>query len=958
MRFESVTAHHFGPLRNRTLDVSPGMNVIYGPNEAGKSSWHAALYAGLCGMRKGRGQPLKEDQEFAKRHRPWDDNSAWEVGAIVELADGRHIELRHDLAGRVDSSARDADIAGRDYSGTIIFEGAPDGSRWLGLNRKSFLSTACIQQADIIRILNDAASLQQDMQRAADTAGVDTTAAAALQRLVDFRAASVGSNQAPTRPLRTSADAVRRAKNALESAQGSHADYLKRRAEVERLESSAQDAQHQADAVHAALVETDADVAGSRLARAQELHNLSAGGAPYPSTERDDLAGRVTAALTTWRNRPKLTELIGPSTEQIDIMIAGSDAQLGAALTAAAERDVEEAERRLERATELAARFPNGAPRPSAADERLAVQVMSALNGWASLPVARERDGPSVEEIERELAKFEAKVGSAPAVAVRPRRLLLLAASCLIAVGGIGIAVTPDLVAVGAALAVAGLAGALGWWAMTRLDRRNVDARREAILDIHRSNIVRQLELRRLEQDRYESDLQRRDDVLANLREVTAACGSDAVEPEAQAQALRNWQERREAAQRGRDALSRQWDELQQLLGGQSLEDLAQETYRLRRKLGALESSADEALRRDARERDITPQQLADMEREAQTKRIESERIRQSRLAAERQREQEARLISQAGDTLRDAAEAVDVGADDFEGLAVALQEWQEARRQGIAGAKERGDLWDELQHLLGERSLDELEGDAARLREDATAQALRIGDAAIAEARAQQPSRETLAALEETARNAQDDWKIESVRLEEFANTLASVADAEDALAAAEREQTRVAQLDRTLDATIDFLERAQDRVHRSIAPMLRATVLEWLSQVTDGRYTDCRISPESLTVEVAGADGRWRNAALLSHGTAEQVYLLLRLAMARHLTAPNEVCPLILDDVVGSSDGKRKRVVLETLLSISESTQVILFTHEDDVRDWAQERLNSPVHRLNELERDSIPA
>ena len=181
MRFESVTAHHFGPLRNRTLDFSQGMNVIYGPNEAGKSSWHAALYAGLCGMRKGRGQPLKEDQEFAKRHRPWDDNSAWEVGAIVELGDGRHIELRHDLAGRVDSSARDADIAGRDYSGTIIFQGAPDGSRWLGLNRKSFLSTACIQQADIIRILNDAASLQQDMQRAADTAGVDATAAAALQ---------------------------------------------------------------------------------------------------------------------------------------------------------------------------------------------------------------------------------------------------------------------------------------------------------------------------------------------------------------------------------------------------------------------------------------------------------------------------------------------------------------------------------------------------------------------------------------------------------------------------------------------------------------------------------------------------------------------------------------------------------------------------------------------------------
>ena len=88
------------------------------------------------------------------------------------------------------------------------------------------------------------------------------------------------------------------------------------------------------------------------------------------------------------------------------------------------------------------------------------------------------------------------------------------------------------------------------------------------------------------------------------------------------------------------------------------------------------------------------------------------------------------------------------------------------------------------------------------------------------------QPSREALAAFEEKARNAHDDWHVERARLEEFANTLTSVADAEDALAAAERELESVRQLDRTLADTISFLELAQDRVHRNIAPMLRATV------------------------------------------------------------------------------------------------------------------------------------
>ena len=96
-------------------------------------------------------------------------------------------------------------------------------------------------------------------------------------------------------------------------------------------------------------------------------------------------------------------------------------------------------------------------------------------------------------------------------------------------------------------------------------------------------------------------------------------------------------------------------------------------------------------------------------------------------------------------------------------------------------------------------------------------------------------------------------------------------------------------------------------------------------------------------------------RRAGLLSHGTAEQLYLLLRLALARHLTEPaGEACPLILDDVVSAADRERKRELLETLLSISESVQVVLFTHEDGVREWAEERLTGERDRLTLLVRE----
>ena len=43
---------------------------------------------------------------------------------------------------------------------------------------------------------------------------------------------------------------------------------------------------------------------------------------------------------------------------------------------------------------------------------------------------------------------------------------------------------------------------------------------------------------------------------------------------------------------------------------------------------------------------------------------------------------------------------------------------------------------------------------------------------------------------------------------------------------------------------------------------------------------------------------------------------------------------------------------IVFETQLAVSESTQVILFTHEDDVCAWARERLGGEPHKLTELD------
>ena len=210
------------------------------------------------------------------------------------------------------------------------------------------------------------------------------------------------------------------------------------------------------------------------------------------------------------------------------------------------------------------------------------------------------------------------------------------------------------------------------------------------------------------------------------------------------------------------------------------------------------------------------------------------------------------------------------------------------------------------------------------------------------------------LEALEGERDNAQSELDQSRGSLQAFHGTLANIADAEDALEAAERQRERVERLGDTLDLAIEFLKKAQDKVYRTIAPVLQTTLLQWLPQVTDGWYDDCRIDPKILRVDVRSEcfGEPWRDAGLLSHGTTEQIYLLLRLALSRLLGDQDESCPLILDDPVASSDTSRKLAVLSTLHAISKSVQVILFTHEDDVRDWARERLSgNACHRVIEL-------
>lgn len=76
MQITKLYLGHFGKFRNQEIEFSQGINIIYGENEAGKSTIHAFIRGMLFGIEPKKGRTSKED--IYKKYLPWDYPGAYE----------------------------------------------------------------------------------------------------------------------------------------------------------------------------------------------------------------------------------------------------------------------------------------------------------------------------------------------------------------------------------------------------------------------------------------------------------------------------------------------------------------------------------------------------------------------------------------------------------------------------------------------------------------------------------------------------------------------------------------------------------------------------------------------------------------------------------------------------------------------------------------------------------------
>jgi len=146
------------------------------------------------------------------------------------------------------------------------------------------------------------------------------------------------------------------------------------------------------------------------------------------------------------------------------------------------------------------------------------------------------------------------------------------------------------------------------------------------------------------------------------------------------------------------------------------------------------------------------------------------------------------------------------------------------------------------------------------------------------------------------------------------------------------------------------EALRRFRDRAQ---GPMLNAAS-RYFERMTGGRYirlVSDDSGKEAVLVALRGTGARI-HVDEMSEGTRDQLYLALRLAALDFRRQAGVDLPLILDDILITSDEERSASILQALSDAAQSNQVIVFTHHRHVFDLATRTLSSQHIHLVTLE------
>lgn len=149
-------------------------------------------------------------------------------------------------------------------------------------------------------------------------------------------------------------------------------------------------------------------------------------------------------------------------------------------------------------------------------------------------------------------------------------------------------------------------------------------------------------------------------------------------------------------------------------------------------------------------------------------------------------------------------------------------------------------------------------------------------------------------------------------------------------------------------------FIEEAQLIYEKEKQPQVVSLADAYLQKLTKGIYS-LEINFESNELYARKEGGERLTVEQWSSGLGDQIYLALRLSLARCFGSQVEPLPLILDDILLRFDEERQREALYLLADLCEEEQIFVFTCQEGMLRLAKE-MKEPRINLYRLDKEQL--
>ena len=146
----------------------------------------------------------------------------------------------------------------------------------------------------------------------------------------------------------------------------------------------------------------------------------------------------------------------------------------------------------------------------------------------------------------------------------------------------------------------------------------------------------------------------------------------------------------------------------------------------------------------------------------------------------------------------------------------------------------------------------------------------------------------------------------------------------------------------------TLRLLEETRSRYERERQPDVVRAAESHFERITGGRYARIVAPPGASSVRVETDGGEGRVTDELSRGTGEQLYLALRFGLIEEFARHGEPLPVVMDDILVNFDADRAGRAASAIRELASRHQVLYFT----CHPWTAELLDPGGERTLTLD------